>query len=62
MFKRMLAFTLMLLTLMTAVWPAYAATPTPSPTPRPTPTPVPTFPVFGVSAVEPTPLPTNSKG
>lgn len=62
MFKRMLAFTLMLLTLMTAVWPAYAAAPTPSPTPRPTPTPVPTFPVFGTSDAVPTPLPNNSKG
>ena len=61
-FKRMLAFVLMLLTLVTAVYPAFAATPAPTLTPPPTPTPVPTIPVFGTSDVEPTPLPTNSKG
>ena len=61
MFKRMLALMLVLMTLA-AMCPAYAATPTPTPTPRPTPTPEPTVPVFGVSDVEPTPLPTNFKG
>ena len=61
MFKRMLALMLVLMTLA-AMCPAYAAAPTPTPTPRPTPTPEPTVPVFGVSDVEPTPLPTNFKG
>ena len=59
MFKRVLFFTLLCLILMTT---AYAASPTPSPTPKPTPTPVPTIPVFGVSDVEPTPLPKDSRG
>ena len=60
-FKRLLAFVLMLMTLLT-MCPAYAAAPTPTPTPRPTATPVPTVPVFGSADVEPTPLPTNEKG
>lgn len=60
-FKRLLAF-LMIILIAPAACPASAAAPTPSPTPRPTSTPVPTIPVFGVSDVEPTPLPTNSKG
>ena len=59
----MMAFLLMCLMLTTlAVYPACALSPTPTPTPRPTPTPQPTIPVFGVSDVEPTPLPNNSKG
>ena len=64
-FKRTLALMVMLMALMAlalVVSPAFAASPTPSPTPRPTATPVPTVPVFGVSDVEPTPLPKNSKG
>ena len=62
-FKRMLAFVFMMIMLMTMTLPsAFAATPTPSPTPRPTATPVPTIPVFGVSDVEPTPLPKKSNG
>ena len=61
--KRMLAFMLLIMLLLTmGVWPAFAASPTPTPTPMPTFTPVPTVPVFGVSDVEPTPLPHNSKG
>lgn len=60
-FKRLLAFVLMLMTLLT-MCPAYAAAPTPTPTPRPTATPVPTVPVFGSADVEPTPLPKNEKG
>ena len=62
MFKRVMAFLLMCLMLMTIAYPAFAAAPTPTPTPRPTPTPQPTIPVFGTSDVEPTPLPNNSKG
>lgn len=62
-FKRMLALTLMLVTLMTAaVCPVLAAEPTPSPTPMPTPTPQPTVPVFGFSDAAPTPLSNNDKG
>ena len=51
--KRMLAFMLMMITLLTiAACPAYAAAPTPTPTPRPTPTPVPTpVPTPGVAEV-----------
>ena len=60
MLKRMLTFMLMITLLATAVVPALAADPTPMP--RPTATPVPTVPVFGASDVEPTPLPTNSRG
>ena len=60
--KRMLAFMLLMMLLTTAAWPAFATSPTPTPTPLPTPTPRPTIPVFGVSDVEPTPLPNNSKG
>ena len=62
MFKRVMAFLLMCLMLMTIAYPAFAAAPTPTPTPRPTPTPQPTIPVFGTTDVEPTPLPNNSKG
>ncbi len=62
-FKRMLVFMLLLLAMMAVMTcTASAASPTPTPTPKPTPTPVPTIPVFGVSDVEPTPLPNNSKG
>ncbi len=59
MMKRILSFTLMCMLLMTMI-PALAETVTP--TPPPTPTPVPTIPVFGVSDVEPTPLPTEKNG
>ena len=60
MSKRMLVLMGMILLMMLAAWPAFAAAPTP--TPPPTPTPMPTIPVFGVSDVEPTPLPTDDKG
>ncbi len=62
LFKRMFAFMLMLMILLATAAPAFAADPTPTPVPRPTPTPVPTIPVFGVSEVEPTPLPNNKFG
>lgn len=62
-YKRMLAFLLMLMTLLiTAAYPALAAAPTPTPTPRPTPTPVPTIPVFPPSDAAPTPLPNKANG
>ena len=59
LFKRMLVFMLILMTLMPT---AFAAAPTPTPTPAPTNTPIPTVPVFGVSDAEPTPLPTDFRG
>lgn len=59
-FKRMLL--MLILMMAAAVSVAFAAEPTATPTPRPTATPVPTVPVFGVSDVEPTPLPKDSNG
>ncbi len=60
MFKRLLAFALVVLMIPAAL--AEGGTPAPSPTPVPTPTPIPTVPVFGVSDAVPTPLPTEKNG